>query len=341
VEGRLLYDPEKKIFKHTRVPHADWARLPEDLGKAITDRLGKQKKIGRKMYKINRYMRLFYTRADLNGDGREDLVVAGYGPYGGDKFGHYLLAGADGELVEATEQLGLPENGTPIRVEDVTGDGLPEVLVAHGKTWAGLYVNRGGKFERKAGPLTDFLVGRDPYLFKAWLADFDNDGDLDVVISSPRYGRERVFENLGGGEFKLVLASPGWDNEPVVICDINDDGKLDLIIGTKDKKKTTDVLICLNDTPKVGHFAKILPRMPAPNRYAVGAIVAVFKAGQLGKPGAKPFLIRKAHPDSRPVHVGLGAADRFDLRVTFPDGKITELRQAATGTLTVQPPAGR
>jgi len=39
--------------------------------------------------------------------------------------------------------------------------------------------------------------------------------------------------------------------------------------------------------------------------------------------------------------VGLGAADRFDLRVTFPDGKITELRQAATGTLTVQPPAGR
>jgi hypothetical protein len=58
--------------------------------------------------------------------------------------------------------------------------------------------------------------------------------------------------------------------------------------------------------------------MAAPNPFAVDALVEVFKAGDLGKGDAQPAFSEKAHPDGTPVHAGLGASGKFDLRVTFP-----------------------
>lgn len=68
--------------------------------------------------------------------------------------------------------------------------------------------------------------------------------------------------------------------------------------------------------------------MDAPNPYAVGAPIEVFKAGELGKEKAKVIYKEEAHADATPVHVGLGVAKTFDLRVTFPNKtpKIVELK---------------
>jgi hypothetical protein len=86
--------------------------------------------------------------------------------------------------------------------------------------------------------------------------------------------------------------------------------------------------------------------MDAPNVYAVGTRVEVFPPHAPGQSAACPLLIEAAHPNATPIHVGLGAHQRIDLRVTFPgrqpldlknvpaahrlritpDGKLTELK---------------
>jgi hypothetical protein len=66
---------------------------------------------------------------------------------------------------------------------------------------------------------------------------------------------------------------------------------------------------------------RIVPRMPSPNPYAVGAIVEVYAAGQLAQKSAGPIAIEKAHPDGTPVHVGLGDRAKCDVRIRFPGGK--------------------
>jgi len=102
---------------------------------------------------------------------------------------------------------------------------------------------------------------------------------------------------------------------------------MDLVIGGPGGHQSTEITLYLNDTAEVGNFVKLYPRMPAPNPYAAGATVEVFPAGKLKTPRALPILVTKANADGQPVHVGLGKATSFDLRVTFPGKKPIERMQ--------------
>jgi len=261
----------------------------------------------------NRFFKMEFFEVNLAGRGCKDLAWGGFGPYGGAHLGRYLLADDRGGFTDATEQLGLPGNGTPIYFADFNGDRVDDVLAVHGKV-GGLYLSDGrGRFALQPGALTDFLRIPDSYLHKVFKADFDNDGALDLVLASGRLGAVGAFQNLGKGEFRQVLKASGWV-EPVAICDLNDDGLLDICLGgPKD-----DITVYLNETPHPGNFGALYPRMDRPNPYAVGARVQVFRAGQLGQPDARPILEEKAHPDGAPIRAGLGSEREFDVRVTFP-----------------------
>ena len=254
-----------------------------------------------KKKKNNRFFRVvYYTDYDLNGDGRNDVIVAGQGAYGGDILGRYLIADAAGKLTDRTEASGLPTEGAPILIHDLTGDGALDILVATGKG-AGLYVNDGkGHFTVQGGALKKILERRGPYLLRAWTCDFDNDRDGDLVVSNPRTGDEQVYENQGGGSFRRVLKASGWDSDPVVICDINDDGLMDVVIGGPGHHQSTEITVYLNGTPNAGNFVKLYPRMDAPNPFAVGTLVEVFAAGDLGKPGPRPYLVERPTPTPPP-----------------------------------------
>jgi len=317
----FVYVPESKTFKQLK---ADASAIPSLIPAELKKTLDEMKQ-----KKNNRFFSLrYHTEYDLNGDGIKDVVIGGEGAYGADVIGRYLLADKDGKLSDRTAELGLPTDGAPILIHDLTGDGYLDILVATGPR-AGLYLNDGkGHFAVKDGALKKFLEQGGPYLHRAWLADFDNDGDPDLVVSNPRLGAEQVYENEGGGNFRKVLDAGGWDSDPVCIADMNDDGLPDLAIGGPGHQASTDITIYLNETPHPGNFCNLYPVSAAPNPYAVGALVEVHAAGAMGKQGVIPLLVEKAHPDATPVHVGLGAATTFDLRVTFPgkEPKVVELK---------------
>ncbi|MBY0522205.1 MAG: VCBS repeat-containing protein [Gemmataceae bacterium] len=300
-DAKFLYDPKARTFQRSAYQPPRHAKPPEAIAALVEEK------------KKTRFFHVHYVEVDLNGDGIADLIAGGFASYSRDSFTRALISDKAGKLSDQTAAMGLPLDGTPILVADLTGDGLPDILISGGAR-AGLYRNDGkGKFTLREGEVTSFLAKQGPYAHTAFPAHLKNDGNVDLVLCNPRGGQSEIYENLGGGNFKRVVQAGSWE-EPVAIGDFNNDGLLDVAIGgPKDS-----VTIYVNQTTNPGNSCQIFPRMDKPNLYAVGARVEVFRAGELDKPGARPFWSEKAHPDATPVHVGLGSATHFDLRVTFP-----------------------
>jgi hypothetical protein len=348
-KGRWFYLPEKKMFRHDPQPRFSVPDdMPHDLVASLTEL--QQSNRGFRFEALTRdvvgYDTLGYhpDPIDLDGDGLLDVVLAGSGGYGAPYRGRYLLRQADGSLVDRTKELGLPENGAPIFIRDLTGDGLPELLVVAdkaGENGGGLFVNEGrGTFRRVDDAITKFLDRRGPYLIRAYHADFDNDGRLDLVLSNPRLGLTVAFHNRGEGRFAEILKVGGcWDSNPIVVADFDRDGRIDLAIGLRpDKNSPGDVHLFLNRTPSASHYLAVQARRSAPNPFAVGAVVAVYPAGESAQKAVRPLLLEKSHPDGTPIHVGLGDHARVDVRVVFPGGAVvTKENVPADQQLTIEP----
>jgi hypothetical protein len=310
-----IYDPKTKTFVAQPTVDPLEQRFAEDVRREWTMRRGGDK---------NRFFSYWYLpEHDLNDDGRNDLIVAGYGGYGGDAIGRYFLTDEAGQPIDAAQKLGLPATGTPMLITDLTGDGLPEVLIAADAA-GGLFVSESaGRYRRVSGPLTDHLASRDPYLHIADVVDLDNDGDLDLVVAKPRHGPKTVFQNQGHAEFAAVMKQRGWDADAVAVCDLNADGRIDIAVGGPGNQVT----FLVNESSPAGNYCDLSLRMPPPNINAVGAMVEVFQAGALAKPGARPRYSLPAPLDGTPVHLGLGTARSFDLRIKFPNGKVVEKQE--------------
>ncbi|MCZ7644635.1 MAG: VCBS repeat-containing protein [Planctomycetota bacterium] len=302
-KSKYLFDPAARTFKREPYEEPLYERTPE----AIAGLLAELKQDPK-----NRFLKLSYLEhGDLNGDGIEDLVACGFGSYGGASFGRFLLGDKSGNFSDATDALGLPKDGTPVQLSDVNADGRDDVLIVG----LGLYVSDpAGRFALKPGPLTEFLKARGPYAHKVYATDLNDDGRTDFAISNARSKTEVVYESLGGGEFREVVRSGGWDADPVVICDIDNDGAEDVCFGGPGETVT----LLLNRTAKRGHGVSIRLRMDKPNPFALGAVLEIYKAGELGKPGARPIRRADAPANGLPIHAGLGEAAAFDLRATFP-----------------------
>jgi hypothetical protein len=121
--------------------------------------------------------------------------------------------------------------------DDFNGDGLPDLLVTSidADRGAALFINRGdGKFEDRSD-----AAGLDPqiYALNVARADYDNDGDLDVVLL--RGGWEKpmrlsLLRNTEGGAFEDVTLASGLgepiQTEAAAWGDFDNDGRLDLFV---------------------------------------------------------------------------------------------------------------
>lgn len=131
--------------------------------------------------------------------------------------------------------------------DDFTGDGLPDLFVTSLDLdrGASFFVNLGnGKFEDRSDQagLADQI-----YALNVARADFDNDGDLDVVLL--RGGWEKpmrlsLLRNKGNSTFEDVTIAAGLGepiaSETAVWGDYDNDGLVDLFVGGEYKKPFPD-----------------------------------------------------------------------------------------------------
>jgi hypothetical protein len=164
--------------------------------------------------------------ADLNGDGKPDLVVASIlgGPLG------VLLGNGDGTFQPAVSVGGA---AFAVAVADLNGDGKPDLVVATLTSTVGVLLGNGdGTF----GPEVPYASGGSISTSVA-IADVNGDGKPDLVVTNEE---GQVFGGLvdvllGNGDGTLqpavTYASGGGDAWSVAIVDVNGDGKADLVVA--------------------------------------------------------------------------------------------------------------
>lgn len=176
-----------------------------------------------------------HTQAvDLDGDGDLDLVVAVLGSVWptNDRVGQVVWLenrGADGFVTHVI--LDDLRRVSDVETGDLNGDGQPDLVVAEFGYDTGHVLwleNRGG------GRFLDRELLTAPGPIHVPLADFDGDGDLDVIaLVSQDFEELWAFENLGGGKFRkrVLAANPNFDfgSAGLFVTDLDKDGKPDLL----------------------------------------------------------------------------------------------------------------
>jgi Tfp pilus assembly protein PilF len=125
--------------------------------------------------------------------------------------------------------------GSGVAIGDIDGDGRPDLVFANasgeGRARPALYRNKGDwTFEDvsvKSG------IAFEGVGMSASLADYDNDGDLDLFLT--RLGGGALFANTGGGVFKDVTAAAAIKLSGFCLgaswADVDHDGDLDLYVS--------------------------------------------------------------------------------------------------------------
>lgn len=191
------------------------------------------------------------TCADLNGDSTPDCVLASVA-LGGTV--QVFLNKGGGVLADTGQLLPVrPANfylwNFGIVLADVNRDGRLDLVTADAVRGANVYVGDGtGRFL----PISQVLWDRDVQEMKGLaLGDFDDDGDLDLVVGD-YWAPGRVYFNDGFGGYQdsgqRLNFIRGWR---IAVGDINGDGYLDFVAANRDMQP---LRVFLNDG--TGHFTE-------------------------------------------------------------------------------------
>ena len=189
--------------------------------------------------------------ADLNGDGRPDLLFANGGDYSTPGTPEpnqvFFNGGAGARFAEMTQQVfgTTPDLARVIKARDLNDDGIVDIVVGTTyQTQSRLFLGTGkGRFtEATRTQLPQLLLS----IGDLEPADVDGDGDLDLVLADWGAGNNmtndggvtRLWLNDGGGRFVDETAARmpdlkvrfSWDLE---LADVDNDADLDVLVSCK------------------------------------------------------------------------------------------------------------
>ena len=294
----------------------------------------------------NGYYGLDALFADINNDGKPDLLVAN------DSTPNYLyLNKGDGTFKDESYESGFALNGDGreaanmgLAVGDYENNGhLSIVSTTFSDDYPIVFQNDG------AGAFTDVSYPSGiaqtsiPFVkFGDGFLDYDNDGWKDLFIVNghvypqvdlhPEWGqsyaqRALLYRNLGGGKFELMPAVEGTGLAVVTVGrgaafgDLFNDGKIDMVINSMD---AVPVLL-RNVSPDHHHWVGIkLVGGPKSPRDAVGATVYLTANGMRQRADVLSGGSYLSSNDPR-IHFGLGdSSDAGAAEIHWPSGgKVT------------------
>src|ERR1039457_6510136 len=171
-----------------------------------------------------------FAVADFNLDGKLDIVAND----SANNVGHGLLGNGDGSFKAA---ILLPYAFDGVAAGDFNGDGIPDLAMALPRE-VDIALGKGdGTFETPvAYPVTLNQTGVFPGVDRVALADFNNDGRLDVVAIETARNEISILLGNGDGTFRSPVNYAGTPNATsmtsVAIGDLNGDGVPDIVVGS-------------------------------------------------------------------------------------------------------------
>ena len=180
--------------------------------------------------------------ADINGDGKPDLLVADCGLIGINVCNHsnglvgVLLGNGDGTFQPVVTYDSGGSTTVSIAVADVNADGKPDVVVANecGNTSTcadgsvGVLLGNGdGTFQKATTYDTKYAID------SVAVADVNGDGKPDLLVANNTNNTVGVLLGNGDGTFQSAVTYSSGGNIPlsVAIADVNKDGKPDLVVA--------------------------------------------------------------------------------------------------------------
>ena len=274
--------------------------------------------------------------ADYNADGLTDVFVAN------DMMVNQLwLNQGDLRFAESAmdwgcgvDETGEAKAGMGVAAADIDDDNDVDVLVVNleGQTDS-LYRNAGAWFEDATAEAGLNVVSRRYTRFGVVLADFDNDGRLDLYQANgavahipgdegdPFAEPNTLYRGTRDGRFELVALDRGSSRKLVhtsrglAVGDVDNDGGLDLLVVNRDAAP----YLLMNRVVERGNWIRfrVLTR---DGRDAHAATVSAEIGDRRQYRDVQPAASYLSSHDPR-VHFGLGSAERVtDVRVRWPDG---------------------
>lgn len=289
--------------------------------------------------------------ADFDNDGWPDVYVAC------DTSPSFLFKNNhDGTFTEvgletgvALNEDGMEQAGMGLGISDYNLDGSLDILKTHfADDTAVLYKNDGkGNFEDVTnaaglGVETRFIS------WGAGIFDLDNDGfpdlfwvtgsvypEIEKVLPNYPFKSPRiVFRNLRNGKFEELLdqAGPGvaaaHASRGCAFGDFDNDGDIDVLIMNLNEPPS----LLRNDMTGSNHWLKVKLIGTKSNRSAIGARVTAHYGGKMQAQEVLSQASFFSANDLR-LHFGLGATEKADLEVRWPNGGTERIANVAAGHL--------